>query len=310
MRSLRFVAALALLSASLVACSDDGVEPRVRAGETRILLTDAPFPYDLVTRVDIHVVSVSGSMSADTIAGEFITLATPNRRINLLELQNGETQQLNSLKLPEGVISAVRMVIDTDKSSITLEDGTVLTGTSSPGISWGPNAGPGKTLNALVHEQIEVPDTGGDVVIDFDVGQSFHLAQDVVGAPTDEGFTFSAVLRATDANRTGSIAGVVRAGTATGVPVEGASLRLYLGNPAEPENTWSTMATARTNASGRFTFAYVTPSAHWAGLPARVDDRYIVAVDPPSGSNRSRMLVPNVTVNAKAETGMGTVVLP
>jgi hypothetical protein len=310
MRSLRSIATLALLTASLAACSDDGgVSPRARAGETRILLTDAPFPYDQVTRVDIHVVSVSGSLSADTsAAGQFVTLATPDRRINLLELQNGTTRELNSLKLPEGVLSAVRMVIDTERSSITLKDGTVLTGTSTPGIDWNASAGR-PTLNALVHEQIQVPDSGGAVVIDFDVGRSFIPAADVEGASRDDGFVFTAVLRATDANRTGSITGVVRATTAAGVPVGGASLRLYLGNPSQPENTWSTMATARTNASGAFTFAFVTPSAYWAGFPARADDRYIVAVDPPGTSALGRVVMPNVAVAAKAETSMGTVVL-
>ena len=307
----RRIATLALLTASLTACKDDDVvEPVSRAGETRILLTDAPFPYDLVSRVDIHVVSVSGSLSADTSgAGQFVTLATPDRRINLLELQNGETRELNSLKLPEGVITAVRMVIDASRSSITLKDGKVLTGTSTPGIQWQSSAGR-PTLNALVHEQIQVPDSGGEVVIDFDVGRSFIPAADVVGAASDEGFVFSPVLRAADANRTGSITGTVRTRTATGVPVGGASLRLYLGDPSMPENTWSTMATARTNASGQFTFAYVTPSAHWAQFPARVNDRYIVAVDPPSASSLGRVVVPNVAVTAKAETSLGTVVLP
>ena len=42
--------------------------------------------------------AVSGSLSADTSgAGQFVTLATPDRRINLLELQNGETRELNGV---------------------------------------------------------------------------------------------------------------------------------------------------------------------------------------------------------------------
>lgn len=309
MRLTRFAATLALLPALLAACADHGVEPRTRAGETRILLTDAPFPYDQVARVDIHIVSISGSLSADTsAAGEFVTLATPDRRINLLELQNGETQELNSLKLPEGVITAVRMVIDADKSSLTLKDGTVLTGTSTPGIHWGSSAGR-PTLNALVHEQIAVPDTGGAVVIDFDVGQTFFPSQDVIGSGFTDGYSFSAQLRAVDANRTGSIGGVVRAGTATGAPVPGASLRLYLGNPANPENTWYTMGTARTNASGAFTFSYVTPSEHWSAMPGHAGESYIVAVDAPSTSTLDRALMRNVTVAARTEASLGTVVL-
>ena len=48
------------------------------------------------------------------------------RSINLLELQNGVTDELGSLVLPTGAITAVRVVIDTDSSSMTLKDGRVV----------------------------------------------------------------------------------------------------------------------------------------------------------------------------------------
>ena len=89
-----------------------------------------------------------------------------------------------------------------------------------------------------------------------------------------------------------------------------ASLRLYLGDPASPENTWSTMATTHSNANGEFRFAYVTPSAHWATVPAQASKVYIVAIDPPAGSGFGRRLVPNVTVTAGGTTSLGTLTLP
>jgi hypothetical protein len=309
MRRSQFIATLALVPVLLAACADDGVEPRSRSGETRILLTDAPFPYDRIARVDIHVVSVSGSLSTDTTAGEFVTLATPDRRINVLALQNGATEELGSLELPEGVITALRMVIDTDRSSITLKNGTVLTATSTPGIHWQSSAGR-PTLNALIHEQILVPDTGGVAVVDFDVGRSFITPQEIDAGSTDSGFVFSPVLRGADAGRTGSIAGVVRAHSADGAPVAGASLRLYLGNPADPENTWPVLATAQSGANGAFRFSFVTRSAYWTAFPAHAGKSYIVAIDPPTGSGLGRRLVSGVTVDARAETAIGTVSLP
>src|SRR5207248_51777 len=129
---------------------------------TRTLLTDAPFPYDRIARVDLFVVSVSGSLSPDTGAtagGNFVTLASPNRRINVLALQGGATDELGTTALATGAITAVRMVIDTDSSSITLKNGAVLTGRSTPGIHWQSSAGR-PTLDALIHEQIRVPNTG------------------------------------------------------------------------------------------------------------------------------------------------------
>jgi hypothetical protein len=174
MRTYRSGSYIAASLLYLVSCSDGGSHDPEGENTTRVLLTDAPFPFDRVERVDVHVVSVSGSLSADTSAGgSFVTLATPNRKINLLALQNGVAEELGALELPEGVITAVRLVIDAGASSITLEDGRVLTGSSTPGIDWQSSAGR-PVLNALIHEQIMVPDTGGTVVIDFDVRSSPH----------------------------------------------------------------------------------------------------------------------------------------
>ena len=154
--SVRHAIALLVL---LVACSDRSSPGPTGENTTRVLLTDAPFPFDRVERVDLYVVSVSGSLTPDTsAAGSFVTMATPNRTIDLLALQRGVTDELGALELPEGVITAVRLTIDTDLSSITLKDGTVLTGSSTPGIAWQSSAGR-PVLNALIHEQIDVPDT-------------------------------------------------------------------------------------------------------------------------------------------------------
>ena len=280
------------------------------ANATRILLTDDPFPYDRIERVDIYFVSVSASLVADTSAGAaFVTLAEPNRAINLLELQNGATDELGAVVLPKGAITAVRVVIDTASSSITLRDGRILTSASTPGINWQSNRRP-LELNAFVHEQIAVPDTGAVVAIIFDVGRSFFPTQ--VGSPTstDSGFIFHHVLSAADARRTGSIAGTVRAVGAAGTPVQDVSLRLYLGDPAEPENTWITWATARTDAAGAFRFSFIPPSTHWLQCPARAGDTYIVAADPPNETGLGRVLVPNVQVFVGEESQIGTLILP
>jgi hypothetical protein len=309
MRTLRPALLLLALSISLAGCDRASVAPA--SGTTRTLLTDDPFPYSRVARVDLFVVSVSASLSPDTSAGAagFVTLASPNRLINVLALQRGLTDELGAASVPSGAITAVRLTIDTDRSSITLRNGAVLTGTSNPGIHWQSSAGR-PVLNALLHEQITVPDTGAVVVIDYDVGKAFITPQEIDPASTDSGFIFSPVLRAADAARTGSITGVLRAHTGSGIAVADASLRLYLGNPATPENTWSALATATTDATGAFRFAYVTRSSYWSSLAAQAGKSYIVAVDPPAGSGLGRVHVPNLIVTAGAELPLGTVVLP
>jgi hypothetical protein len=283
----------------------------VRGGATRTLLTDDPFPYYRVARVDLFIVSVSASIAPDTAgsANGFVTLATPNRSVNVLALQNGLTDELGTADLRSGAITAVRMIIDTDRSSITLKSGAVLTSNSRPGIAWQSSAGR-PVLNAINFEQMQVPDTGATVVVVVDVGKMFMPSQYLDSTSTDSGFVFLPELRAADVGRTGSITGTVRAHTLAGPAVEDASLRLYLGDPATPENTWTTLGTAKTDANGTFKFSFVTRSAVWAAIPAHARDVYIVAVDPPVASGLGRKLIPNLSVTAGTETPTGTVVLP
>ncbi len=303
------IVTVVVMAGALAGCATEPPVTPTPANATRILLTDDPFPFDRVERVDLYFVSVSASLSPDSgsTAG-FVTLAEPNRLIDLLALQNGITDELGAIVLPAGAITAVRVVIDTDSSSMTLKDGRVLNGTSTPGIAWQSSAGR-PVLNALIQEQIMVPDTGAIIAIVYDVGRAFIPTQVVDPTSTDSGFIFSPVLSAADARRTGSIAGTVRVESASGMPVADASLRLYLGDPADPENTWTTLATARTDVSGEFKFSYVTPSAHWLRIPARAGDKYIVAADPPSAAGLGRVVLPNVEVIAGEETTVGALVL-
>ena len=305
---------VATMSFGAVACDNAGstaAPAGLTSGKTRTLLTDAPFPFDRVARVDLYVVSISGSVSPDTSAASanFIAMAAPNRRINVLALQGGLTDELGTASLPTGVITALRMVIDTDSSSITLKDGRVLTGKSKPSIQWQSSAGR-PTLNALIHDQIDVPSTGGVAVIDFDVGQAFLPTQDINPASTDSGFIFSPYIRAVDGTRTGTISGTVRAKTASGAPVADASLRLYFGRSSQPENTWAVFGTAKTDANGAFKFSYVTRSAWMASRGALAGGTYIVAMDPPSGSALGRVLAKDFIVTSGQDTPTGTIVVP
>src|SRR5205823_5224217 len=119
-KSMTRASALAGLTMAVVVlgtttCGDSSVTAVNQATATHTLLSDSPFPYDRVARVDLYVVSVSGSLAADTsmASGDFVTLATPNRRIDVLALQNGQTDELGAVNIPKGAIKAVRMVIDT-----------------------------------------------------------------------------------------------------------------------------------------------------------------------------------------------------
>jgi hypothetical protein len=293
---------------STATCGDPSTTPVNAATATRTLLTDSPFPYDSVARVDLYVVSVSASLSPDTSAaasGDFVTLATPNRRINVLALQGGVTDELGAVNIPAGAIKAVRLVIDTDLSSITLTNGSVLTGRSTPGIDWQSSAGR-PVLNAQIQDQIVVPDSGATIVVDYDVGNAFILPKDVSPPSSYQGFIFSPVLSAIDKKRSSSITGTVRAHGSTGAAVANASLRLYVGNPNSPENNWGVIATAKSDANGVFRFAYIPRTS----IYTQAGWTYMVAADPPSGSGLGRQIVKNVSAFAGQETAIGIVILP
>jgi hypothetical protein len=164
-------------------------------------------------------------------------------------------------------------------------------------------------LNALVPQQIVLPDTGTVVVLDFDVGQAFITPQTIDPSSTDSGFVFSPVFNALDATRSGSVSGAVRAHTAGGAAVADASVRLYFGNPASPQGTWSQLANARSGVDGAFKFGYVLPSSYWSHT-ALAGGSYIVVVDPAAGTGLGRNTVTNVLVTTRVNTDVGTIVLP
>jgi hypothetical protein len=271
--SLRNTAAVCAVVAS-VACSDTS---STDSGTVQLQLTDAPFPFSEVARVDIYVVridaKVAESSDADAAAATasstnsnpatgWVTLATPNQRFNLLDLRNGTTVNVGSpVSLPVGTYRGFRMVIDTDSSSVTLTNGTVLRGSGNPGIQF-PSAGrSGIKINLA--DPITVGASGNNasiVVIDFDLAKSFVMRGNSIG---QNGLLFKPVIRAVARDISGSISGTVRSTSATGPVVAGASVEV-LRNGTTLTDTVSAniVATASTDASGNFTAAFLPPATY------------------------------------------------
>jgi len=277
---------------------------------TAVYLTDGPLPYDRVERVDLHIVSISVSLTADTggVGGDttganFTTVAEPNRRYNILELQNGTTASLGEAELPAGLYRAVRMVLDTDSSSITMKDGSVFTGETSPGIAWQSSAGR-PTLNAIVHDAMAVSDTGAIIVIDFDVGKSFFPVQAPDSLGGSAGFAFSPWMRAVNLEQTGTVGGQVYVDSAGLVPMPDATVSLLMGYADQPEGTWAVMATGGADENGLFRMAFVSPNTVFAPRT------YILRVEAPSGSIYGSLLLKDVLVEVGVVTALGALVLP
>ena len=241
---------------------------------TNVLLTDAPFPFDTVQSVNVYVISVSVSTQADTGGSadsmSWVEVTAPHRQINLLELQQGDTALLGGDEIPAGQYRAVRLILDGDSSNIRYKDGSLAQ------VHWN---GPGRqAIHAFVEAAVDVGVQGADIVIDFDVGRSFHYND--LG---DSAFNFLPWIRAVNKAETGNIAGVVSGPSGS---VKGATVSAWGGGP----NNWYIYSTGVTDTGGHYRLAYLLPGT------------YIVGVDPPSSSNFGAALDSNVAVNKGFET--------
>jgi len=246
----------------------------------KVLLTDAPFPFDSVQSVQVYIVSIAVSTHPDTGTSadsmHWVTVAAPHRQIDLLTLQQGLTDSLGIGEVTADQYKAVLVTINVDSSAgIRFKNG-------SPAVVRWNGAGQ-ESYGSFVEAPINVPDTGAVIVIDFDVGRSFVYNQLGDGA-----FDFFAAIRAVNRGATGSIAGTVRHDTSAGPvgPVANAAVTAWGGS----SGNWYILSTGKTDATGHYRLAYLLPGT------------YIVGVDPPSGSNFGAALDSNVAVNTGFET--------
>lgn len=284
----RLLAASLIIAGSLgAACyQDDTLHPALVA-PTKVFLTDDPFPFDTIGSVNIYVKDIAAATIADTTAMgatptvNWVTIAAPRKRFDLLTLQKGAKAFVGQNTIDAGKYAAFRMTIDVDSSSLKYLDG------SSATVIW-PYPGAGEiSLYALVEEPLAVSATGGEIVIDFDVGRSF-----LYNLTGNKDFVMIPVLRAVNSAATGTITGTVTAPDIEGTPtpVHNANVTVYSGDPGRSSQTWSIVATGRTDAQGHYTVAFVS-----AGT-------YIVRFEQPDLPGLAPATATNVVVTAGGTT--------
>jgi hypothetical protein len=248
MHSLRLALAAAGVMA-LAACdaSETGPGGPGGDGKTAVFLTDAPFPFDRIARVDIHITEIGLSPQADTSQGPpgWITAAEPDRSFNLLDLQNGITALLGEADIPPGQYRAVRVTFDPDRSGMTDTDG------GHPLINW-QSKGETPTLFGLVEEAMAIDENGEDIVIDFDVGRSFLADGD--------GFLFIPFLRAITKTGSGSIEGTLIHAEG-GAPIAVAAVGVHYASDSSSV-LGPLIATSRSSASGEFKASFLRPGRY------------------------------------------------
>lgn len=274
--------------AAVTACSDT---IGTNTGKLTVKLTDAPFPFAEVSRVDMHVVridartqSVSENEASDASDnGGWTTIASPNTAINLLSLQGGVTTNLGTTSLATGNYNGFRLILDTQKSSVTLKDGTVLTGGN--GIIFPSAARTG--IKIKLDAPIQVTQDSSVMILDFDVGSSFVLRGNSI---RNNGLLFKPVIRAVATELTGVLTGSVRSTSATGPAVVGATVDVLKDGTALTDTvSANVVASTSTDASGNYRFSFLLPGA------------YEVRATPPAASGFQPALLPDgVTITSGA----------
>jgi hypothetical protein len=265
------VAALTLLVGLLAGgCYKDDVTGLPSGGKplAKILLTDSPFPFDSVASVNVYVVSIEASASADssgsqtaTGASDWVTIAAPHRSFNLLTLQQGTTAFVGQGELSAGHYRAVRMTIDTDSSSIIWSSG------GSAQINWSTSGR--LTMYALVQSPVSVDSVAGpssvNIVLDFDVGRSFPY--NLFG---NNEFDFIPWLRAVNSATTGTVEGTVTTPTIEGdQPMANADITVY--PPDAQYQTFAAVnavATGHTDVNGHYRVAFLSPGQYFVRAEA------------------------------------------
>jgi hypothetical protein len=249
---------------------------------------------DAANEVEAEQADGQGLGNVDPSRG-WVTIATPNQSYNLLDLQNGTTVNLGQAILPTGDYRGFRLILDTDKSSVTLKDGTVLNGNSRPGIKW-PRAG--KTgIKIILDEPISITEGETVMVLDFDLGRSFVMRGHSL---SHLGLIFKPVIRAVARQLTGSVSGTVHQDNATGALVADATVEVVkTGTPLNDTDPANVVQSGKTDANGAFHLAFIMPGT------------YDLRATPPSTlADYNGVLLTSVVIAAGSDAGGQVLVLP
>ena len=303
--------------AAIAACSSDGTLSPNGADATQgtlvVKLTDDPFTFDSVSRVDLYIARVDGRRAAVDSAQKadsthpgtntnpdagWVVLAEPKARFNLVELQQGTTVDLGSLKLPVGEYKGFRIIIIADSSSMTLKSGVVLTRTSKPGLNW-PKAGQ-VVINVPVTNAVKVAPGTNSFVVDFDLAKSFEIPQGKISTLGASWRGWAAgIIDNSTLPTTGSVSGTVRRDSLAGAIGANVTVELMKNGSAVADTAKSdVLATQRATGEGVWKFAYV---------PAGT---YVVRGTPTKDSGYRPAVLANLVVTGGKDAQGNVVVLP
>ncbi|WP_149304444.1 DUF4382 domain-containing protein [Pareuzebyella sediminis] len=195
----------------------------VEVGKISVQLTDAPFPYDMVSEANVTIFKIDARLKSDeALEGDendaFQVLFAGEKHVNLLELTNGVTESLGDTEVPAGSYDLVRVFVK--DATILLTDGR----TFDLKIPSGEQSG---IKIFIAPELIVSGNLTSELLLDFDVSQSFIAKGSTKEVSEITGFTYKPVIRASNMSVAGTLMGQV--GTLVedvATDVEGAQLSI------------------------------------------------------------------------------------
>ena len=189
-------------------CSED-LSTEGNMGRLTVQLTDAPFPYDLISEANVTIFKVDARYKGDSMDGDennkeegnsFVVLIEEERDFNLLNLTNGITETLVDIDVPAGSYDLIRIyvkgvnVVLKDESKYDLK------------VPSGEQTG----IKVFIKPSIVVSgELSSDLLLDFDVGRSFIPKGNIKSISGINGFNFKPVIKACNISFAGSVSGMV-----------------------------------------------------------------------------------------------------
>ncbi|MGB5460483.1 MAG: DUF4382 domain-containing protein [Eudoraea sp.] len=229
-------------------CSED-LSTEETMGRLTVHLTDAPFPYDLISEANVTIFKVDARYKGDTMEGDennedngnsFIVLMEEERDFNLLTLTNGITETLADIDVPAGSYDLIRIYVK--GINVVLNDGS----TFDLKVPSGEQTG----IKVFVKPSINVSgEISSDLLLDFDVGRSFIPKGNIKNISGITGFNFKPVIKASNMSFAGTLSGLVSTKMEDGeiIGLENATVSVFETGTLDP------IMTAPTDENGNYT---------------------------------------------------------
>ncbi len=189
-------------------CSED-LSTEANMGRLTVQLTDAPFPYDLISEANVTIFKIDARYKGESMEGEenteddgktFIVLMEEERDINLINLTNGITETLVDMDVPAGSYDLILIYVK--GVNVVLIDGS----TFDLKVPSGEQTG----IKVFIKPSLFVSgELSSDLLLDFDVSRSFIPKGNSKNISGINGFNFKPVIKASNLTAAGTLSGLV-----------------------------------------------------------------------------------------------------